>query len=74
MLTTINIDDALMAKAAKLVGALDRSAVVREGLRALIERESARRSLDLVDTSVWVDHLRLVIGEIACRILSGGTS
>lgn len=43
MRTTINIDDALLAKAAKLVGPLDRSAVVHEGLRALIERETARR-------------------------------
>jgi Arc/MetJ family transcription regulator len=43
MRTTINIDDALLAKAAKLAGPLDRSAVVHEGLRALIQRESARR-------------------------------
>lgn len=43
MRTTINIDDALLAKAAKLAGPLDRSAIVHEGLRALIERESARR-------------------------------
>lgn len=43
MRTTINIDDALLAKAAKLAGPLDRSAVVHEGLKALIERESARR-------------------------------
>lgn len=43
MRTTITIDDALLAKAAKLAGPLDRSAVVHEGLRALIERESARR-------------------------------
>lgn len=41
--TTINIDDELLAKAIKLTGSLDRSATVREGLRALIERESARR-------------------------------
>jgi Arc/MetJ family transcription regulator len=41
--TTINIDDALLAKAIKLAGPLDRSALVNEGLRALIERESARR-------------------------------
>jgi Arc/MetJ family transcription regulator len=41
--TTINIEDALLAKAAKLAGPLDRSAIVHEGLRALIERESARR-------------------------------
>ena len=43
MRTTINIDDELLAKAAKLAGPLDRSAVVREGLKALIQRESARR-------------------------------
>ena len=43
MRTTINIDDELLAKAAKLTGPLDRSAMVREGLKALIERESARR-------------------------------
>ncbi len=43
MRTTINIDEELLAKAAKLAGPLDRSALVREGLKALIERESARR-------------------------------
>jgi Arc/MetJ family transcription regulator len=43
MRTTINIDDALLTKAAKLVGPMDRTAMVSEGLKALIERESARR-------------------------------
>lgn len=43
MRTTITLDDALLAKAAKLAGPLDRTAVLHEGLRALIERESARR-------------------------------
>jgi len=43
MRTTINIDDDLLSRAIKLTGPLDRSAVVREGLKALIERESARR-------------------------------
>ncbi|HZE93007.1 MAG TPA: type II toxin-antitoxin system VapB family antitoxin [Rhizobacter sp.] len=43
MRTTINIDDELLAKVAKLTGPLDRSAMVREGLKALIERESAKR-------------------------------
>ena len=37
------IDEALLAKAAKLAGPLDRSAVIHEGLKALIERESAKR-------------------------------
>ncbi len=43
MRTTINIDDDLLAQAAKLTGSLDRTAMIHEGLKALIERESARR-------------------------------
>ena len=43
MRTTLNIDDDLLAKATKLTGPLDRSAMVREALTALIQRESARR-------------------------------
>lgn len=43
MRTTINIDDELLGKAARLAGPLDRTALVREGLKALIERESAKR-------------------------------
>ena len=43
MRTTINIDDELLAKATKLAGPMDRTAMVSEGLKALIERESARR-------------------------------
>ena len=43
MRTTLNIDDDLLAKAAKLTGPMDRSATIREALKALIERESARR-------------------------------
>jgi Arc/MetJ family transcription regulator len=42
MRTTITIDDDLLAKASKLSGAANRSAVIREALRALIERESAK--------------------------------
>lgn len=43
MRTTINIDDELMAKATKLTGPMDRTAILSEALKALIERESARR-------------------------------
>jgi Arc/MetJ family transcription regulator len=43
MRTTINIDDELLSRVAKLTGPLDRSTLVHEGLKALIERESARR-------------------------------
>ena len=43
MRTTINIDDELLAKALKLMGPMDRTAVLSESLKALIERESAKR-------------------------------
>jgi len=43
MRTTINIDDELLAKAIKLMGPMDRTKVLSESLKALIERESAKR-------------------------------
>ena len=43
MRTTLNIDDQLLAKAQRITGVSEKTALVREGLRALIERESARR-------------------------------
>jgi len=43
MRTTIAIDDHLIDKARALTGLIETSALVREGLRAIIERESARR-------------------------------
>ena len=43
MRTTVNLDEVLLAKAVRLTGPLDRSALLREGLKALIERESAKR-------------------------------
>ncbi len=43
MRTTLNLDDDLLAQATRLVGPLDRTAVLHEGLRALIERESVKR-------------------------------
>lgn len=43
MRTTLNIDDQLLAEAQEITGVSEKSALVREGLRALIERESARR-------------------------------
>ncbi len=43
MRTTIVLDHELLAKAQARTGLRDKSAVVREGLKVLIERESARR-------------------------------
>lgn len=43
MRTTLALDDELMAKAQAFTGLNEKSALVREALKALIERESARR-------------------------------
>lgn len=47
MRTTINLDDTLIAEAQRLTGLNERTAVIHEGLRALIARESARRLAQL---------------------------
>jgi Arc/MetJ family transcription regulator len=41
--TTIALDDDLMAKAEAYTGLREKSSLIREALKALIERESARR-------------------------------
>jgi len=43
MRTTLALDDDLLAKAQAFTGLSEKSALVREALKALIERESARR-------------------------------
>ena len=43
MRTTISLDDDLVERASSLTGVKEKSSLVREGLKALIERESARR-------------------------------
>ena len=43
MRTTLNIDDALLAEAARLTGIEEKTSLVRAGLEALISREAARR-------------------------------
>jgi len=43
MRTTLNIDDDLLQRARDLSGMQEKTALIREGLKALIERESARR-------------------------------
>jgi Arc/MetJ family transcription regulator len=47
MRTTINLDDTLLERAQALSGVQERSALLREALTALIERESARRLAQL---------------------------
>jgi Arc/MetJ family transcription regulator len=43
MRTTLAIDDFLLTQAQALTGLKEKSSLVREALKALIERESARR-------------------------------
>lgn len=50
MRTTLTLDDELLAKAQAFTGLQEKSAVVREALKALIERERARRLAHLGGT------------------------
>lgn len=43
MRTTLNIDDALLRRVAKLTGISEKTLLVRLGLEALVARESAKR-------------------------------
>ena len=43
MRTTLVLDDDLLAEAQRLTGVQEKTLLVRAGLQALIERESARR-------------------------------
>ena len=47
MRTTLALDDDLVREAQRLTGTSEKSALVRQALRALIERESARRLAQL---------------------------
>ncbi|HEY0158121.1 MAG TPA: type II toxin-antitoxin system VapB family antitoxin [Thermoanaerobaculia bacterium] len=43
MRTTINLDEQLLEEAQRVTGTAERTALIHEGLRALIARESAKR-------------------------------
>jgi Arc/MetJ family transcription regulator len=43
MRTTLNIDDDLLASAQNYTGEKEKTALVRKGLEALIEKEAAKR-------------------------------
>lgn len=47
MRTTLALDDELLAEAQRLTGTTEKTALVRQALTALIERESARRLVRL---------------------------
>ena len=54
MRTTLNLDDTLLDKARVLTGIEERTALLHEGLRALIAREAARRLAQLGGTEKQV--------------------
>ena len=43
MRTTITLDDELLAKAHEMTGVAERSTLIHNGLRLLVQREAARR-------------------------------
>ncbi|HMF52849.1 MAG TPA: type II toxin-antitoxin system VapB family antitoxin [Edaphobacter sp.] len=51
MRTTLAIDDDLLTKASEFTGLSEKTAIIREALCALIERESARRLARMGGTS-----------------------
>ena len=50
MRITLNIDDSLPHRAAKLIGLKEKTALVRLGLETLIAKQSARRLVELGGT------------------------
>ena len=50
MRTTLNIDDDILKKASQLTGIKEKTALVRQGLEALIARESSKRLAKLGGT------------------------
>ncbi len=65
MRTTLNIEDELLDKAAKLTGIKEKTSLVRRGLEALIARESSRRLAKLGGTEKQL--------TMASRRRAGGT-
>ena len=58
MRTTVNLDDELLQRAGELSGIKERTALLHEGLKALIERESARRLALLGGTEPSLKQIR----------------
>jgi len=57
MRTTLNIEDDLLDKAARLTGIEEKTSLVRLGLEALIARESAKRLAKLGGTEVKLERI-----------------
>ena len=57
MRTTLALDDDLLEKAQALSGPMDKTALVREALKALIQRESAKRLALLGGSEPMLDYV-----------------
>ena len=57
MRTTLKIDDQLLEKAQQITGVTGRSVLVHEGLKALVERESAKRLAMLGGSQPNLQHI-----------------
>jgi Arc/MetJ family transcription regulator len=57
MRTTLALDDDLVNAAQEFTGIVEKTALVREALRSLIERESARRLAALGGTMPELEHI-----------------
>jgi len=55
MKTTLNIEDRLLERAAKLTGIKEKTSLVRLGLEALIAKESSKRLAKLGGTEKKLD-------------------
>ena len=58
MRTTLNIDDSIYEKASKLTGIREKTQLLHEGLKILIERESSKRLAKLGGSSPKVEQVR----------------
>jgi Arc/MetJ family transcription regulator len=57
MRTTVALDDDLLRVAREFSGLTEKSALIREALKALIERESARRLASLGGTMPGLENI-----------------
>ena len=57
MRTTLNIEDELLDKAAKLTGIKEKTSLVRLGLEALVAQESSRRLAKLGGTEKQLERI-----------------
>jgi len=65
MRTTLALDDELMRTAQEFTGVLEKTALVREALKALIEREASRRLAALGGTMPELEEIpRLRVSDL----------